>query len=73
MTTAPGVLLTVTVADCVPVYLVVPGRGVALLHAGWRGTAGGILRAGVERLLAVTGAGSRHHNALWCWHLRAVI
>ena len=52
VTTAPGVLLTVTVADCIPVYLVVPGRGVALLHAGWRGTAGGILRAGVERLLA---------------------
>ena len=59
VTTARGVLLTITVADCVPVYLVVPGRGVALLHAGWRGTAGGILRAGVERLLAATGAASR--------------
>ena len=35
-----------------PVYLVGPGAGVALLHAGWRGTAGGILPAGVERLLA---------------------
>ena len=56
VTTAPGVLLTVTIADCVPVYLLVPDRGVALLHAGWRGTAGGILRAGVERLLAATGA-----------------
>ena len=56
VTTARGVLLTVTVAACVPVYLVVPHRGVALLHAGWRGTAGGILRAGVERLLAATGA-----------------
>ncbi len=56
VTTARGVLLTVTVADCVPVYLVVPDRGVALLHAGWRGTAGGILRAGVDRLLSATGA-----------------
>ena len=56
VTTARGVLLTVTVADCVPVYLVVPDRGVALLHAGWRGTAGGILSIGVERLLAATGA-----------------
>jgi polyphenol oxidase len=56
VTTARGVLLTVTVADCVPVYLVVPDRGVALLHAGWRGTAGGILRAGVERLREATGA-----------------
>jgi copper oxidase (laccase) domain-containing protein len=56
VTTARGVLLTVTIADCVPVYLMVRDRGVALLHAGWRGTAGGILRAGVERLLAATDA-----------------
>lgn len=50
VTCSPGVLLTVTIADCIPVYLLAPGRGVALLHAGWRGTAGGILRAGLERL-----------------------
>lgn len=55
VTTSRGVLLTVTVADCVPVYLAVPGRGVALLHAGWRGTAGGILEAGIVRLKSVTG------------------
>jgi YfiH family protein len=57
VTTSPGVLLTVTVADCIPVYLAVPGRGIALLHAGWRGTAGGILARGVEALVAATGAG----------------
>jgi copper oxidase (laccase) domain-containing protein len=56
ITTARGVLLTVTVADCIPVYLGVPGRGVALLHAGWRGTAGGILEAGLAGLLAATDA-----------------
>ncbi|MEA2713786.1 MAG: purine-nucleoside/S-methyl-5-thioadenosine phosphorylase / adenosine deaminase [Gemmatimonadales bacterium] len=55
ITTAPGVMLTVTVADCVPIYLVAPERGVALLHAGWRGTAGRILARGVERLKAETG------------------
>ena len=57
VTTTPGVLLTVTVADCIPVYLAAP-RGVALLHAGWRGTAGGILARGVEQLRAVAGAGA---------------
>jgi copper oxidase (laccase) domain-containing protein len=56
VTTSPGVLLAVTIADCIPVYLAVPGRGVALLHAGWRGTAGGILQRGVARLLDETGA-----------------
>ena len=44
-----GVLLTITVADCIPVYLVVPHKHVvALLHAGWRGTAGGILQRGID-------------------------
>jgi purine-nucleoside/S-methyl-5'-thioadenosine phosphorylase / adenosine deaminase len=56
VTTTPGVLLTVTVADCVPLYLTVPGRGVALLHAGWRGTAGGILERGLRTLLETSGS-----------------
>jgi hypothetical protein len=48
-----GVLLTVSVADCVPVWLVEPeSRAVALLHAGWRGVAAGILEAGLCRRAA---------------------
>jgi len=50
-TEQPGLLLAVTVADCVPVYFTTrDGRAVALLHAGWRGTAGGVLEAGVRLL-----------------------
>lgn len=50
-TAAEGVLLTVTVADCIPVYLAVPQKGaVALLHAGWRGVAAAVLERGVEAL-----------------------
>jgi YfiH family protein len=50
-TASPGLMLYVTVADCVPVYLVDPKtRAIALLHAGWRGVAGGILERGMELL-----------------------
>lgn len=57
-TTEPGVACTVMVADCLPVLLAAPqGRGVAALHAGWRGLAGagcmagqGVLETGVAAL-----------------------
>jgi polyphenol oxidase len=50
-TTTPGTLLLVTVADCVPIYLIAPTqRAIALVHAGWRGTAAGILARAVELL-----------------------
>ncbi len=50
-TREPGLLLAVSVADCVPVYLAArDGRAWALLHAGWRGTAAGILEQGLEVL-----------------------
>lgn len=55
VTREPGVLLTVSVADCVPVSIVDPARRViALLHAGWRGVAADILEAGLRALLATT-------------------
>lgn len=64
-TVQPGVLLTVTVADCVPVYLVHEGgKGVALLHAGWRGVAGGVLEKAFATLSAradLAPAGFRVH------------
>jgi hypothetical protein len=51
-----GLLFAVTVADCVPIYLVDrAGRGLALLHAGWRGTAGGMMEAGIGALCDLVG------------------
>lgn len=51
-TGSAGVLMTVTVADCTPVYLLDPVQGaMALLHAGWRGASSRILERGI-RLLA---------------------
>lgn len=51
VTNSAGLMLNVLVADCVPVYLLHPETmTLGLLHAGWRGTAAGILEAGVEGL-----------------------
>ena len=50
-TCRPGVLLSITVADCVPVYLLdSENKAVMLLHAGWRGVAGKIITKGIELL-----------------------
>jgi polyphenol oxidase len=54
VTAARGVAPMVLTADCLPVALVAP-EGVAMLHAGWRGLAGGILSEGVQ---ALRGAGA---------------
>jgi YfiH family protein len=51
VTDDPRVVLAVTVADCVPVFLLdaeTASFGVA--HAGWRGLAGGIVRRAVEAM-----------------------
>ena len=41
---ARGLLLGIETADCLPVLIVDPGRrAVAAIHAGWRGTAAGVV------------------------------
>ena len=57
LTQVPGVLLSVAVADCVPVFLIDPDRrSAALLHAGWRGVAGGIVEGAVFELEEIYGS-----------------
>ncbi len=53
-TALPGTPCVVLCADCVPVALVA-GRGVAMVHAGWRGLAGGVLESGIRALSEATG------------------
>ena len=49
ITDRAGLALSVVTADCVPI-LVAAGDWIAAVHAGWRGIAGGVVGATVERL-----------------------
>jgi YfiH family protein len=51
VTTAPGVVLAILTADCVPIVLHDPVAGVlACVHAGWRGTVAGVTAAAVTAM-----------------------
>jgi YfiH family protein len=55
VTGAAGVPLAILVADCAPVALVSPGRVLGVAHAGWRGLAGGVLEAALQRMAELGG------------------
>ena len=45
---AHGTAMAVTLADCVPIFLGHPSGLGAVLHSGWKGTAAGIVRRGLD-------------------------
>ncbi len=57
---APGAFMAVTVADCVPIFLLDPHQKAAVvLHAGWRGAEAGVLKRGLELLVREFGSEPR--------------
>ena len=52
-----GLAIAVLTADCLPIVLVARGfDALAVVHAGWRGLAGGVLAAACERLPGAPGS-----------------
>jgi YfiH family protein len=62
-TSLAGVGAMVLTADCLPVALGCPGA-VAMLHAGWRGLAAGVLEEGVHALGELAGSANGSMSAV---------
>ncbi|MBD36042.1 MAG: hypothetical protein CL512_04675 [Actinobacteria bacterium] len=52
VTTLENSVLTVRVADCVPISLISEGGAIAIIHAGWRGLLKGVLEETSNKLMA---------------------
>jgi polyphenol oxidase len=64
ITTEPGVVCAVQVADCLPVLFAAPGRrAVGAAHAGWRGLALGVLEATLQAVCEVAACEPREVRA----------
>ena len=67
-----GAAIAVRSADCVPILLADPvSRGVAALHAGWRGCVAGVVPAGVQALRMLAEADAGRLVAALFPHIRA--
>lgn len=54
ITFRPGLAVGVRTADCVPIVLHAPDiRGVAAVHAGWRGTLGRIVQRCIDKMVTM--------------------
>jgi polyphenol oxidase len=55
-TAVRGLAALVLTADCLPIALIAP-QAVAMLHAGWRGLAAGVVEEGVSAIRELAGGG----------------
>lgn len=62
ITQMPGLPIGVRTADCVPIILYAPDiKAVGVVHAGWKGTLGGIVSNAIDRLAYMGADVSRLH------------
>jgi len=60
-----NIFFAITIADCIPVFFYEKEKGIiALVHAGWKGTAGNIAGNAIEKILELGGNIENIHVAL---------
>lgn len=65
LTNKKGIILTVSVADCLPLFLIDPkNKVVGLIHAGWRGTLLGIAQQTIRKAKNEFGCDSQNFTIL---------
>ncbi|HPX60969.1 MAG TPA: peptidoglycan editing factor PgeF [Deltaproteobacteria bacterium] len=65
ITNQPGVMIGVCVADCAPILLLDPKqRVIAAVHAGWQGTAAGLVTKTVAAMCSLFGSNSADIQAV---------
>ena len=65
VTTTPGLTLVMLVADCLPLVLIDPeARVLAVVHAGWRGTAAGVSNRAISAMCELGARPARVHTYL---------
>jgi polyphenol oxidase len=70
ITRVPGAKLAVRTADCIPVVLAADGA-IGVVHAGWRGLAGGIVQKTIAELGSVARAYVGPHIRAGCYEFGA--
>jgi YfiH family protein len=64
-TRSPSDLLVIRAADCAPVWIVDPAhKTIALVHAGWRGVAAGVIEHAIESLASAGAYSADLHAAI---------
>ena len=64
VTNKKSIFLSVRVADCLPIFFYDPEKeAIGLIHAGWRGLAGGIIAKAIEKMYQEFGSDPKNINA----------
>lgn len=61
VTNVPGIVLTISVADCAAILIYDPtSHSIAAIHSGWRGTVANITQAAIETMVSEYNANPEH-------------